>query len=58
MSELKSCPFCGYEAEIEQEEQEVPTGADWYRVICKYCGGNSGWAVTPEEAKFVWNSRV
>lgn len=55
---LKHCPFCGNTAELEQEEQEYPTGGEWYRVICSDCGGNSGWYMWPEAAIANWNSRV
>ncbi len=55
---LKHCPFCGNTAELEQEEQEYPTGEEWYRVIYSDCGGNSGWYMWPEAAIVKWNNRV
>ena len=58
MSKLKPCPFCGSEAEFEQEEQELATGEEWYRVICTDCGGNSGWYMFAGQAATAWNSRI
>ena len=54
---LKPCPFCGHEAELEHEEQEMPTAEKWYRVICSYCGSNSGWLMWAEAAIESWNKR-
>ena len=56
--ELNLCPFCGNDGLIEQEEQEVPTGEEWYRVVCEYCGRNSGWYMSPQMAIESWNTRV
>ncbi len=58
VNELKPCPFCGRKARVEQEEQEIPTDEEWYRVICDHCGGNSGWLMRPEAAIATWNARV
>ena len=56
--ELKLCPFCGNDAQVEQEEPEFPTNEEWYRVVCEYCGGNSGWYMSPRMAIRAWNTRI
>lgn len=48
--ELKTCPFCGGEAEI------VISGGD-RRVDCKKCGARSDWYDTEAEAIAAWNRR-
>ena len=57
MNEVKPCPFCGHDGKVEKEEPEIPTGEEWYRVICDNCGGNSGWLMWPEAAIRSWNQR-
>lgn len=52
MDNLKSCPFCGAEAELYGE-------CDMVRVRCSDCGANtSGWWDEPEEAAEDWNKRA
>ncbi len=57
--ELKPCPFCGGEAELQDDlgrEDRV-----FYRAVCgdvgcqgHYC---NNWSMTPEEAAGRWNAR-
>lgn len=58
MSELKECPFCGGNAEIETEEYG---GSAKYvsEVYCVECGvGMSNLYGDPEGAISKWNGRV
>lgn len=50
--ELKSCPFCGCEAVLIEDE-----GA--YKVFCRsaYCDAQYGWCATEEQAVDGWNHR-
>lgn len=60
MSELKPCPFCGGEAQIQHQSRELYGDAvDWYGVYCKkqFCGYVSGQS-TEAEAIEAWNSRA
>ena len=56
--ELNLCPFCGNDAQVEQKEPELPAKEEWYRVICEYCGSNSGWYMSPRMAIRAWNTRI
>ena len=57
---LKRCPFCGHEAVIDIEPEEIrePDDELIYRAVCEWCCGSSGWYASPEEATKAWNSRV
>lgn len=57
--ELKPCPFCGGEAELQDDlwrEDKV-----FYRAVCgdMECQGHycNYWSMTPEEAARRWNTR-
>lgn len=52
-NELKVCPFCGNEPDVEYKTD----GKDWVRVVCPRCGGNSGWYMFESMAKDAWNRR-
>lgn len=59
MSELKPCPFCGGEAQVQHQSRELYGDAvDWYGVYCKkqFCGYVSGQS-TEAEAVAAWNTR-
>jgi Lar family restriction alleviation protein len=62
MPELKPCPFCGNEAEMESRYigyGSLGLGAhDWYTVKCKSCRGKSDEYGTEEAAIAAWNKRV
>lgn len=51
--ELKSCPFCGGEADILQHKDGVD---DWI-VYCKKCGCQTDFMFTEYEAVYAWNTR-
>lgn len=53
---LKSCPFCGGEAEIQYGACDYNV----YQAVCKEqnCHAMSGWSDTPEEAADAWNRRA
>ena len=53
MKELKPCPFCGGEAEIEMDE-------NWYwnyYVFCQECKITTDYYETADEAIEAWNRR-
>lgn len=57
---LKPCPFCGGEAEInvEHEEVEDTEKRHWaYNVVCNRCCATSGLTYLPEKAREAWNRR-
>ena len=51
MNELKKCPFCGGEAELEWE-------GDSYVISCKECNAEMAFEPTRESAVEAWNRRV
>ena len=57
---LKPCPFCGSEAEVITNDEEISfTGGElMYSVCCTWCSGNSGWALTQEDAITAWDRRI
>lgn len=60
MSELKPCPFCGGEAEVQHQSRKLYGDVvDWYGVYCKkpFCGFVSGQS-TEAEAIAAWNTRA
>ena len=58
MSEyIEDCPFCNHDAELEYEEQEIPSKNKWVRVVCTDCGASSGWYLSKEQAIAAWNKR-
>ena len=56
---LKQCPFCGHDAEVITNDEEIGFSEDalMYLVCCTWCSGNSGWALTQEDAVAAWNRR-
>ncbi len=60
MDNLKSCPFCGGEAEIQQHI--IPgllTKKDvFYSVWCQKCGGTNEIRPKKEQAIKAWNTRA
>ena len=48
--ELKPCPFCGSDVEIN--------GKKFYRVVCGNCGAVGGDATLPSKAVELWNKRA
>lgn len=50
---LKSCPFCGGEAEVMEGLRKIPT----YFVICSKCEIRTLEYLTPENAAKRWNRR-
>lgn len=65
MQELKSCPFCGGEAEIQTSKRwpdGVEAAVDGYTVVCQnldciFGGNDEWWADTEAEAIEAWNTR-
>ncbi|MBQ0142844.1 MAG: Lar family restriction alleviation protein [Prevotellaceae bacterium] len=60
MVELKSCPFCGGEAQISTDTEAVKDtmGRFWaYTVVCSRCCATSGLTYTPDKAIEAWNRR-
>jgi len=59
MIELKSCPFCGFSAFIEETDLEWKDQFP-YRILCgnEDCAGSHSWASTEEEAITAWNTRA
>lgn len=58
---LKPCPFCGGEAEInvDREEVEDTEKRHWaYTVVCNRCCATSGLTYLPEKAREAWNRRA
>ena len=60
MNELKDCQ-CGV-TESDHDEGSPMLELDGnndgaWRVICHGCGMNTGWHITEDDAKRVWNSR-
>ena len=54
MKELKPCPFCGGEAEIEMDESWY-----WnYHVFCQECKIGTDYYETADEARQAWNRRA
>lgn len=52
-AELKTCPFCGGEAEI------IGAYNKFYQVVCQKCEGSiDRFFDTPEEAAKAWNRRA
>ena len=55
MSELKKCPFCGGEADIESDISDY--GEMRFYVYCKKCIAEGGWGFSEKEAIELWNKR-
>ena len=53
-AELKTCPFCGGEAEIFHS---LFTAAEYY-AMCNKCDARIGVYWTPREAVEAWNRRA
>ncbi len=51
MTELKTCPFCGGEAEMNG----IKT---LFHIRCKHCGAATGLFIDKEVAAEAWNRRV
>ena len=61
MDELKPCPFCGGEAEIETFYPSSPMrllGWKYAYVECQVCGCRSGVKIGVDEAIETWNRRA
>lgn len=63
-AELKPCPFCGGEAELQSSTSD-PFGEDRvsWRVVCREMFGCQGgtcnvWEATPDDAVRKWNTRA
>jgi Lar family restriction alleviation protein len=59
--ELKTCPFCGGEAEVIEDEEPCYYGSSSvYRVECKKCPTSfGGWHFNnKQQAITAWNKRV
>lgn len=52
--ELKTCPFCGGEAEIVEDRL---FGEDYYAGRCRSCAATYAFEATKEEAIAAWNRR-
>ena len=63
MTELKPCPFCGGEAEIQEEHRwitGVNKGFHWKYVSCRKCNNRTAGYEWDEEKEMVkaWNRRA
>lgn len=60
MNELKPCPFCGEESDLEIDHflTYSKLHPDLYEVHCVICGGCGGGGWTTEEAIEAWNTRI
>ena len=58
MSEkLKPCPFCGGEAELGGVIKPI-LNEHRYQIACNYCGGQTLFFQSVEEAIKAWNTRA
>jgi Lar family restriction alleviation protein len=63
-TELKPCPFCGYDLRESSVFECVIEGADplthkkYYRVNCPFCGCCAGRQHSKKEAVAAWNRRA
>ena len=57
MAELKSCPFCGAEAEYIKQGY-LTGGYDYGRIKCQKCGVTQTIPKVREEATRDWNTRT
>lgn len=57
MSKLKSCPFCGDKAILDEMEFSLPKRR-FIWVHCKSCGAQTRQEKTEEDAIKCWNIRV
>ena len=55
MLDLKSCPFCGGEAELKEGEREYFAMC---MIYCMKCGINTGLYDYEEEAIDIWQTRI
>lgn len=62
---LKPCPFCGGEAynDYRSEDRKLKDGtlltrSERFRISCRSCGGNTGWAYYEDDAIEAWNRRT
>lgn len=56
--ELKTCPFCGSEADIFTSDEVGYLGNDRYTVKCGNCFCGTGHYKDPVRATEAWNKRV
>ena len=52
MSELKPCPFCGYDGVA------LIWDLDLCRIRCKNCGTRGPWEFSEDQAEEAWNRRA
>lgn len=55
MAELKKCPFCGGEAELNYYGSE---SMPFYSISCKECGCNQDTSIHKEAVINAWNNRA
>lgn len=58
--DIKTCPFCGGEAEVTDEDSYGFSNGDWM-ICCNECHAYLGFDSqyeTPQEAIEAWNRRV
>ena len=57
--DLEPCPFCGADAEIDEDVSGSGNFPTRYLASCsKCCGMIEEWWNTPEEAAAAWNGRT
>jgi len=54
---IASCPFCGSNAEIEDQGSDI-LNQDYYAVTCSKCASTGEVCLNKEEAIAAWNNRV
>ena len=57
MEELRKCPFCGGEAELNAKQYHPATSACWV-IRCLECFGHGAVLDSPDGAIKAWNRRV
>lgn len=55
MYNIKRCPFCRGEADVDDNVTEILTR--WYFVRCDECGAEGPWDEDEGEAVAMWNRR-
>jgi len=57
-NKLRSCPFCGGNAEADGPKEKIIAGFKIARVGCKNCGVSTPNFYTQDEAIHFWNNRA